>query len=400
MNTTPTPSIWNETYSTKYIPVQVCASPSLFVNMIPSGNDPLTSMTQSIRNKNKYAAKLKSQTEDPSLTWEDTYSDPTNCSPCYVNACPTPKITVNTVNGGGGGIGPNDNIATTGTIICGDLFVSTEPGKNGIFLTQVNNIPTLSITSELGNISSSACTLNTSSILLTNRDNNSETTNTVVNISGVDGTISTDGYIQLGMKVNNGPTNKNMGYCISSDIKLTGDKSDYMNISLDKISYDTSSGYDYTTIMGYIKTNSQNGIVLASVLDNVGNYNPMTIEQDGTYLINCSISIQQSNEYTSDFPPNIEFILGYYLDSAGFQISKIPSRMTLPHFTNKTIQYNYTSTMNIGYLNSGIGGIQTAIGGQIFAYIYQFEENEIPGIVINSGLSVNVIPSFVLTKLT
>lgn len=367
MNTTPTPSIWNDTYSTKYIPVQVCASPSLFVNMNPSGNDPLTSMTQSIRNKNKYAAKLKSQTEDPSLTWEDTYSDPTNCSPCYVNACPTPKITVNTANNGGGGIGPNDNIATTGTIICGDLFVSTETGKNGIFLTQVNN---------------------------------NETTNTVVNISGVDGTISTDGYIQVGMKVDNVPTNKNMGYCISSDIKLTSGISDYMNIPLNKISYDTSSGYDYTTIMGYITTTNKNGIVLAYVSYNGGNYNPMTIEQDGTYLINCSISIQQSNDYTSDFPPNIEFILGYYLDSAGFQISKIPSRMTLPHFTNKTIQYNYTSTMNIGYLNSGIGGIQSAIGGQIFAYIYQFEENETLGIVINSGLSVNVIPSFVLTKLT
>lgn len=344
MNTTPTPSIWNETYSTKYIPIQVCASPSLFVNMNPSGNDPLTSMTQSIRNKNKYAAKLKSQTEDPSLTWEDTYSDPTNCSPCYVNACPTPKITVNTANDSGGGIGLNDNITTRGTIICGDLVVITE--------------------------------------------------------TGVSGTISTDGYIQVGMKADNGPTNKNMGYCISSDIKLTDGNSDYMDMSLDKILYNTLTGYDYTTIMGYIKNNYQNGIVLAYVANNLGNYNPMTIEEDGTYLINCSLSIQQSNGYTSDFPPNIEIILGYYLNSTGFQISKIPSRMTLYSFTNTTIQYNYTSILNIGYLNSGIGGIKSAIGGHIFAYIYQFEESGISTIVSDSGLSVNVIPTFVLTKLT
>ena len=74
--------------------------------------------------------------------------------------------------------------------------------------------------------------------------------------------------------------------------------------------------------------------------------------------------------------------------------------MTLYSFTNTTIQYNYTSIINIGYLNSGIGGIQSAIGGHIFAYIYQFEESGISSIVSDSGLSVNVIPTFVLTKLT
>lgn len=414
MNTTPTPSIWNETYSTKHIPIQVCASPSIFVNMNPAGNDPLTSMTQSIRNKNKYAAKLKSQSDDPSLTWEDTYSDPTNCSPCQVNACPTPKITVNTANGGG--VGPNDNIATTGTIMCGSLFVSTELDKTGIYLKPVNNTPTLSLITEKDGDTLSTCTLNTSSIILNNIDDNTGNIVTTVNISGVDGSISMNGYIQLGMNQDIVPTNKNMGYCVTSHTNKPKTVSDYINIPLDKISYTSSSGYDYNTIFSFITSLNNHGIIITYYNDDLSFDNPLKIEEDGTYSIQCSLSIQQnnSNNYTSEFPPTIEVMLGYYLNSTTTPISIIPSRMTLYSITNSTtgnIQYNYSSFVNMGHILSK-AGIISAKGGVLIAYLYQFEEaSPIPGPIIapifpkidvnsGNGLYVNVIPNFIVTKLT
>jgi len=415
MNTAPTPSIWNETYSTKNIPIQVCASPSIFVNMNPMGNDPLTSMTQSIRNKNKYAAKLKSQSDDPSLTWEDTYSDPTNCSPCYVNACPTPKITVNTANGGGG-IGPDDNIATTGSIICGSLFVSTEAGKNGIFLTKVNNNPILSLTSEKAGQNSTNCALTTTSIVLSNTDSNTGNKDTEVTISGLDGTIELGGYIQVGINKKTIPTNKNMGYCATSNITFTNQVSRYTNIPLDKITYSTSLGCNYNDIFYFISNSDTNGMIYAYYTGVLGDY-PLIIEQDGTYSIQTTLSIQQSNDYTSNFPPTIEVLLGYYSFSnfTGKPISFVPSRMTLSSVTNSTTgitQYNYSSFVNMGHLISGVGNVVSAKGDVIIAYLYQFEEAvppsgpiiipPAPQIELNDGkgLYVNVIPSFVITKLT
>lgn len=414
MNTAPTPSVWNETYSTKHIPIQVCASPSLFVNMNPTGNDPLTSMTQSIRNKNKYAAKLKSQSDDPSLTWEDTYSDPTNCSPCYVNACPTPKITVNTANGGS--IGPNDNITTTGTIICGELFVTTDLGKNGIFLKPVNNKPTLTLINEPNDAASNACSLSTTSIVMNNTDLNTGITDTAINISGVDGTISMGGYIQVGTNPKYIPTNKNMGYCVTSFTNKQDAVSDYINIPLDKISYSSSSGYNCNTITSFITSLNSNGVII-TFNSGLGSDIPLKIEHDGTYSVSCSLSIQQnnSNNYTSEFPPTVEVILGYYFNSIGKPITAIPSRMTLTSITNSTTgntQYNYSSFVNTGYIFSGVGLVPSVKDAVLFAYVYQFEEvipppGPIvppipPTIIVNNGngLYVNVIPNFIVTKLT
>jgi hypothetical protein len=350
--------IWNETYSTKYIPVQVCASPSIFVNLNPTINDPLSSMPLSIRHKNRRAALLAAQVNDPSLKWDDTYSDVTNSSPCCIATCPPPSITVNTTNGGGG-IGPNDNIETTGEIICGSLKITN---NNGVIV-------------DIGED-----TLGLGSIKLT-------------------------GYLEVGDGATTLPSNKNVGYCIPSFYNSPTS----LDKPLDSITYRTSDGYSYETILSYLTSPSQNGIIYGYI----NGLAPISfnIESDGSYNIQCNMSIQQSNSYSNDPPPTVEFILGYYNTSTSsfHLISTTPTRMTLSSYTSpitSTIQYNYSAGSSVGLLVSGRYTFPSAINGQIFAYVYQFVENIIPltppSITPNtgSGLSVNTIPSFIVTKLT
>jgi hypothetical protein len=355
--------IWNETYSSKYIPVQVSTSPSIFVNLNPTINDPLLSMPLSIRNKNIRAAILNAQVNDPSLRWDDTYSDVTNSSPCCITTCPPPVINVNTTNcgdSGGGGIGPNDNIETTGEIICGSLKITN---NNGVIV-------------DIGED-----TLGLGSIKLT-------------------------GYLEVGDGATTLPSNKNVGYCIPSF--YNPDTS--LNQPLDTISYKTTNGYDYITILSFLTSPIQNGIIYGFVS---GVFTPINfnIESDGSYNIQCNLSIQQSNTYTNDPPPTVEFILGYYNpDTSSIRlISTTPTRMTLSSYTSPTTsetQYNYSAGSSAGLLVSGRLLFPSAINGQIFAYVYQFVENinpfSIPSITTNtgSGLSVNTIPSFIVTKLT
>jgi hypothetical protein len=356
--------IWNETYSSKYIPVQVCASPSIFVNLNPTINDPLSSMPLSIRNKNRRAAILAAQVNDPSLKWDDTYSDVTNSSPCCIATCPPPVINVNTSNGGGsggggGGFGPNDNIETTGEIICGSLKIAN---NNGVIV-------------DIGED-----TIGLGSIKLT-------------------------GYLEVGDGTTSPPTNKNVGYCIPSFY----DPTNSLNKELDTITYRTIDGYPYEIIKSYLIQPNQNGIIYGYLQ---GSLSPISfnIESDGTYNIQCNMSIQQSNSYSNDPPPTVEFILGYYNpDTFTFRlISSTPTRMTLTSYTSSSsaIQYNYSSGSSSGLLVSGRYTFPSAINGKIFAYLYQFVENVIPltppSITPNdgSGLSVNTIPSFIVTKLT
>ena len=352
--------IWNETYSSKYIPVQVCASPSIFVNLNPTINDPLSSMPLSIRNKNRRAAILTAQVNDPSLKWDDTYSDVTNSSPCCISTCPPPSITVNTTNsgGGGGGIGPNDNIETTGEIICGSLKITN---NNGVIV-------------DIGED-----TIGHGSIKLT-------------------------GYLEVGDGIITLPSNKNVGYCIPSFYNQDAS----LDKPLDTITYRTSDGYSYNTILSFLTSPTQNGIIYGYSSSTITPIN-FKIESDGSYNIQCNMSIQQSNSYSNEPPPTVEFILGYYnTNTSSFHlISTTPTRMTLSSYTypNNSIQYNYSAGSSAGLLISGRYTFPSAINGQIFAYVYQFVENVTftPSIIIpndGSGLSVNTIPSFIVTKLT
>ena len=409
--------IWNETYSTKYIPVQVCASPSIFVNLNPTINDPLSSMPLSIRNKNRRAAILAAQVNDPSLKWDDTYSDVTNSSPCCIATCPPPSITVNTSNGGGGGggIGPNDNIETTGEIICGKFTCMNDPTNgNGIFINpniSPNTTPKLTLlyTNPVGNKINS-CELEcydnntkSSSLKLTNKNG------VMVDIGGDTtgrGSIKLTGYLEVGSGATALPSNKNVGYCIPSFF----DTFTYspLNQPVDTISYETSLGYDVDTITGYLNSETRNGIIYDYTEGALGP-TPFVIKSDGSYNIQCNMSIQQSNLYSNDPPPTVEFVLGCYdIDTSHTQpyrlISTTPTRMTLTSYTSSSlaIQYNYSSGSSSGLLVSGRFTFPSAINGKIFAFVYQFVENTTPSITQNtgSGLSVNTIPSFIVTKLT
>jgi hypothetical protein len=351
--------IWNETYSNKYIPVQVCASPSIFVNLNPTINDPLSSMSLSIRNKNIRAAILNAQVNDPSLRWDDTYSDVTNSSPCCISTCPPPVINVNTTNGEGG-IGPNDNIETTGEIICSSLKITN---NNGVIV-------------DIGED-----TLGLGSIKLT-------------------------GYLEVGDGATTLPTNKNVGYSIPSFYNPDAS----LDKPLDTITYKTSDGYSYNTILSFLTSPTQNGIIYGYISGTIAPIN-FKIESDGSYNVQCNLSIQQSNTYSNDPPPTVEFILGYYNpDTSSIRlISTTPTRMTLSSYTSPTTsdtQYNYSAGSSVGLLVSGRYTFPSAINGQIFAYVYQFVENvspiSPPSITTNtgSGLSVNTIPSFIVTKLT
>ena len=410
--------IWNETYSSKYIPVQVCASPSIFVNLNPTINDPLSSMPLSIRNKNRAAALLAAQVNDPSLKWDDTYSDVTNSSPCCIATCPPPSITVNTSNGGGGGggIGPNDNIETTGEIICGKFTCTNNPTNgNGIFINpniSPNTTPKLTLlyTNPVGNKINS-CELEcydnnskSSSLKLTNKNG------VMVDIGGDTfgrGSIKLTGYLEVGSGATALPSNNNVGYCIPSFF----DTFTYspLNQPVDTISYDTSLGYDVDTIRGYLNSETRNGIIYNYTEGSLGP-TPFVIRSNGSYNIQCNLSIQQqSNSYSNDPPPTVEFVLGCYdIDTSPTQpyrlISTTPTRMTLTSYTSSSsaIQYNYSSGSSSGLLVSGRFTFPSAINGKIFAFVYQFVENTTPSITQNtgSGLSVNTIPSFIVTKLT
>lgn len=414
--------IWNETYSTKYIPVQVCASPSIFVNLNPTINDPLSSMPLSIRHKNRRAAILAAQVNDPSLKWDDTYSDVTNSSPCCIATCPPPSITVNTSNGGGGGggIGPNDNIETTGEIICGKFTCTNDPtGGNGIFINpniSPNTTPKLTLlyTNPVGAITNKCeleCYNNntkSSSLTLTNKNG------VMVDIGGDTsgrGSIKLTGYLEVGSGATALPTNKNVGYSIPSFF----DTFTYspLNQLVDTITYQTSAGYDVDTITGYLNSETRNGIIYDYTEGALGP-TPFVIKSDGSYNIQCNMSIQQSNSYSNDPPPTVEFVLGCYdIATSHTQpyrlISTTPTRMTLTSYTlsSSAIQYNYSSGTSSGLLVSGRFLFPSAINGNIFAFVYQFVElidpfSTLPSITTNtgSGLSVNTIPSFIVTKLT
>jgi len=415
--------IWNETYSSKYIPVQVSTSPSIFVNLNPTINDPLLSMPLSIRNKNIRAAILNAQVNDPSLRWDDTYSDVTNSSPCCITTCPPPVINVNTTNcggSGGGGIGPNDNIETTGEIICGNFVCTNDvEGDNGIFINpniSPNTTPKLTLlyNNPIGNISNSCeleCYNNItkcSSLKLTNNNG------VMVDISGDTigrGSIKLTGYLEVGSGATALPSNKNVGYCIPSFF----DTFTYspLNQPVDTITYQTSGGYDVDAIRGYLNSETRNGIIYGYTEGSLGP-TPLIIRSDGSYNIQCNISIQQSNSYSNDPPPTVEFVLGYYdIDTSPTEpyrlISTTPTRMTLTSYTSPSlsIQYNYSAGSSSGLLISNRFSFPSAINGELFAFVYQFVEiidpfTTPPSITTNtgSGLSVNTIPSFIVTKLT
>jgi len=415
--------IWNETYSSKYIPVQVSTSPSIFVNLNPTINDPLLSMPLSIRNKNIRAAILNAQVNDPSLRWDDTYSDVTNSSPCCITTCPPPVINVNTTNcggSGGGGIGPNDNIETTGEIICGNFVCTNDvEGDNGIFINpniSPNTTPKLTLlyNNPVGNISNSCeleCYNNItkcSSLKLTNNNG------VMVDISGDTtgrGSIKLTGYLEVGSGATSLPGIKNVGYCILSFF----DTFTYspLNQPVDTITYQTSSGYDVDAIRGYLNSETRNGIIYGYTEGSLGP-TPLIIRSDGSYNIQCNISIQQSNSYSNDPPPTVEFVLGYYdIDTSPTEpyrlISTTPTRMTLTSYTSPSllIQYNYSAGSSSGLLISNRFLFPSAINGRLFAFVYQFVEiidpfTTPPSITTNtgSGLSVNTIPSFIVTKLT
>lgn len=404
--------IWNETYSSKYIPVKVCTSPSIFVNLSSKIKDPLTTLPLSIRNKNKGAALLNAQVKDPSLKWEDTYSNTTNCSPCYVPVCPTPVITVNTTNCSDSG---NENgYQLNKEIICSNFICTNDvSGDSGIFINpkiKPDTTPklTLKYKNNNGTILNS-CHLECynsitkcSSLKLTNKNE------VMVDIGGDTtghGSIKLTGYLEVGSGANLLPNYNNVGYCIPSF--FNGSTS--LNKPLDTIIYRTSDGYNVNTILSYLNTPTQNGIIYGYNISDTG-YIPIIIRSDGTYNVQCNLSIQQSNSYTNDLPPTIEFIIGYYnLNTTDFNlISNTPTRMTLTSYTSPSTnitQYNYSSGSSIGLLISNRNTFPSAINGQIFIYAYQFVENisSTPGRIIpnlGSGLSINTIPSFVITKLT
>lgn len=224
------------------------------------------------------------------------------------------------------------------------------------------------------------------------------------------GSIKLTGYLEVGSGATALPTNKNVGYSIPSFF----DTFTYspLNQPVDTITYQTSAGYDVDTITGYLNSETRNGIIYDYTEGALGP-TPFVIKSDGSYNIQCNMSIQQSNSYSNDPPPTVEFVLGCY-DIATSPtlpyrlISTTPTRMTLTSYTSSSsaIQYNYSAGTSSGLLISGRFSFPSAINGQIFAYVYQFVENvssfSSPSITTNtgSGLSVNTIPSFIVTKLT
>jgi hypothetical protein len=247
-----------------------------------------------------------------------------------------------------------------------------------------------------------------SSLKLTNNNG------VMVDISGDTigrGSIKLTGYLEVGSGATALPGNKNVGYCIPSFF----DTFTYspLNQPVDTITYQTSSGYDVDAIRGYLNSETRNGIIYGYIEGSFGP-RPITIRSDGSYNIQCNISIQQSNSYSNDPPPTVEFVLGYYdIDTSPTEpyrlISTTPTRMTLTSYTSPSlsIQYNYSAGSSSGLLISNRFSFPSAINGELFAFVYQFVEiidpfTTPPSITTNtgSGLSVNTIPSFIVTKLT